>query len=413
MSENTLKATAMNRTKGLIFIVIAFVFFLGVTIGINFGIHCDQQFSLLAHSFRNGHLYFLDPITNCYDMTPHNGKYYWPLGPLPAVLLMPFQFAATQAGQFFYQGYLQPFLVIALLIIIFRIARRTGYGIEDSAYLAFGFAFATAFLGVGIWSSSHYSAQVLTCVLVFAAINEITGRNRPLLVGLFFGLILATRVTAALGFIWCIGESLLANSSRQDKLRWLIKATCPCLTVLALLLIYNYVRFGNAFDQGYAEQLISTHVTIARNIGLFSLSHLPGNLYYFLLSGPSPVLLDKESLVLTFPFVVANTRGMSIFVTSPCMLYMFALKYRDTSSRLLLLTSALIALPILLYYGVGYIQFGYRYSLDFLPFLYYLLIRNYHSQKGDLTSAFKAVILVSALCNLYLFAGCFVWQVAK
>jgi hypothetical protein len=35
-------------------------------------------------------------------------------------------------------------------------------------------------------------------------------------------------------------------------------------------------------------------------------------------------------------------------------------------------------------------------SLDFLPYLYYLLLRNYRQQRGDLTPGFKALILGSA-----------------
>jgi len=76
---------------------------------------------------------------------------------------------------------------------------------------------------------------------------------------------------------------------------------------------------------------------------------------------------------------------------------------------LILLTVILIALPILFYYGIGFRQFGYRYSLDFLPFLYYLFMRNRYEQRNRLTPGFKALVLASAVCNLYLFAGHFLW----
>jgi len=120
---------------------------------------------------------------------------------------------------------------------------------------------------------------------------------------------------------------------------------------------------------------------------------------------------DDVSPVLAFPYVVANPWGMSIWVTSPLFLYLLGLRHRDDRSLLLLLSSFVIAVPILLYYGIGFRQFGYRYSLDFLPFLYYLLLRNYRHQRGNLTAGFKAVVLLSALWNLYLFAGHFVWRV--
>jgi hypothetical protein len=244
-------------------------------------------------------------------------------------------------------------------------------------------------------------------VLIFASIAEIIGRRRPLIIGSLFALALATRVTAALGVFWCIGEVLCDSSSWRKKLRSLVAVGFPCFAVLALLLLYNYARFGNAFEQGYAAQIIPRHGSAARAIGLLSLRHIPGNLYYLLLAAPTTVSFDKVSAVLAFPFVAANRWGMSIFVTSPCLLYMFGLRYCDKTSCMLLLTVVVIALPILLYYGVGYFQFGYRYSLDFMPFLYFLLLRNYRLQRGDLTTGFKAVLIASAVWNLYLFAGCF------
>ena len=384
--------------------------FLSLVVVMNAMIRGEQQFAFLAQSFLHGDLDLVGPaLSNVADMTPHQGRYYWPLGPLPAILLMPFEFATAAFGAFFYQGYLQPFLAFALVAVVYRIARRIGYCSGDAGHLAFGFAFATAFLGVCLWSWSWYFSQVLTCLLVFAAIAEMTGRQRPFVIGTLFALTLATRATAALGLLWCIGETLSSRAPWREKLRSLAAMGLPCLVVLVSLLIYNYARFGNAFDQGYANQIIPPHAEAALDMGLLSFRHLPGNLYYLLLASPSPVKYGSESLVLAFPFLAANPWGMGLFVTSPCFLYLFGLKYRDATSRLLLLTVIVIALPILTYYGVGYRQFGYRYSLDFLPMLYYLLMRNYHEQRAELTSGFKVVLLVSATCNLYLFAGHFLW----
>ena len=297
-------------------------------------------------------------------------------------------------------------------MLIFRIARLTGYDAEDGAYLAFGFTFATAFIGVAIWPWSWYFSQVLTCVLVFGAIAETIGRRRPFVIGTLFALVLATRVTAALGVIWSIGEVLRTTVSRREKLRSIVSIGLPCLVALTLLLLYNHARFGDAFDQGYAKQLVLPHAAAARAQGMFSLHHLPGNLYHLLLASPVAVRRDNVSMMLTAPFVVANPWGMSIFLTSPCFLYLFGLRYPDATSRLLLLAVFVIALPILLYYGSGFRQFGYRYALDFAPFLYYLLLRNHRLQRGNLTPGFKVVLVISAIWNLYLFAGHFIWRAA-
>jgi hypothetical protein len=393
-------------------ILLTLVGFLGVTVFLNLRVHTEQQFAFLACSFLHGDLAFQEiPGNSWADTSPSDGHYYWPLGPLPAIVLMPFEFLASVFGVFFYQGYLQPFFDFAVLLIVYRIARVTGYEAKDSVYLAFGFAFATAFLGVGIWPWSWYFSQVIACVLVFATIAETIGRRRLWVLGILVALTLATRVTAALGVFWCIGEILRTSGPRRQKLGSLLAIAVPVLVVASLLLAYNHFRFGDAFDQGYTEQIIPPHAAAGRSLGIFSLQHIPGNLYALLLAPPTPVRRDDVSIVLAFPYVVANPWGMSFWVTSPLFIYLFGLRHRDGTSLLLLLSSFVIAVPILLYYGIGFRQFGYRYSLDFLPFLYYLLLRNYRQQRGDLTLTFKTVVLLSAMWNLYLFAGHFVWRI--
>ena len=402
----------MRKWVGWAVLLLALVAFAGVTVFLNLRLHSEQQFAFLARSFLHGDLAFQEAPGGIWDDTsPHAGRYYWPLGPLPAVVLMPFEFLASGLGIFFQQGYLQPLLVFAVLAIVYRIARITGYEAKDSAYLAFGFTFATAFLGVAMWPWSWYFSQVITCLLVFATIEETIGKRRPWMLGVLFGLVLATRATAAIGVLWCAGEILRTGDPGRKKLGSLAAIGVPVLVVLALLMAYNHARFDHAFDQGYAEQMIPPHAEVGRALGIFSMQHLSGNLYDLLLAAPIPVRRDAVSMVLAFPYVVANPWGMSLWVTSPMFLYLLGLRHRDDTSVLLLLTSLVIAVPILLYYGVGYRQFGYRYSLDFLPFLYYLLLRNYRQQRGDLTVGFKAVVLLSGMSNLYLFAGHFVWRV--
>jgi hypothetical protein len=398
----------MRLRPSRIVLIASTLAFLGIAVWWNLTVRSEQQFSFLAQSFRQGELAFLDRPGSWADATPYEGRYYWPLGPLPAIVLMPFGSVADSLGYFFYQGWLQPFLVIAVLSLVYVAARRVGHTRDDAGWLAFGFCFSTAFLGVAVWPWSWYFSQVLTCAILFAAIVEMAGRRRPWLLGSLFALALATRVTAAIGILWPAGAILSSSAPLRRKLASLVALSLPCVAVLGLLLLYNHARFGDAFEQGYAAQLIPSHAAAARAYGTFGLIHLPGNLYHLLLSAPLPVRRDQTSFVLGFPFVAANPWGMSVFVTSPCFFLLFGLRHRDATSRLLLLTVLTIAIPIVLYYGVGFRQFGYRYALDFLPFLYFLLLRNLWLERGGLADGVKALLLLSALFNLWLFAGHFV-----
>ena len=396
----------MRSSPFRLLLVAALVLFVGLGAWWNVTLHSEQQFSFLARSFIHGELAFTESPGSWADTSLYEGRHYWPLGPLPALILTPFVGIADAFGGFFYQGYLQPLLVLMVLALVWRIARREGYGREDAAWLAFGFTFATAFLGVAMWPWGWYFAQVVTTALLFTAIAETTGQRRSWIIGTLFALTLATRATAAIGILWPIGETLLSKSAWRVRLVALVGLAVPCLLVLCALLLYNDARFGNPFEQGYAFQLIPAHAVAARSYGIMSPVHVPGNLYYLLVSGPLPVLRDQTSNVLAPPFVALNPWGMSLFVTSPCFLWLVGLRLKDATTRVILVTIAAIAVPIVFYYGVGFRQFGYRYSLDFLPFLYLLLMRHRRLQ-GELGAGFKALLLGSASFNLYLFAGHF------
>lgn len=392
--------------------LLAVISFMCCALFFNVHVRGEQQFSYLARAFLQGHLGFQQmPAATWGDTTPANGRYYWPLGPFPAILLMPFVALAELANQFFYQGYLQPIILIVVLIAIIRICKRLGYEMEDSLYLAFGFAFSTAFLGVAMWPWSWYFSHVISCALCFGVILEMIQRRRPWVLGIYFALLLATRLPAALGIFWCVGEALLMHDSPRKKWKFIIPLIAPCLVMAAALMVYNDLRFANPFEQGYSAQLIPSSSDVRRAIGLVSFKHFPMNIYTLLLETPLAVRGSDGSL--TFPYFVSNPSGMSIWITSPLLLFLFSLRFRDRSSLLILTTCFLIALPVLGYYGVGDRQFGYRYSLDFLPFLYFVFLLNYRKQRGNLSRPVKFVVLLSGIFNLFLFLGNFVWRIGS
>ncbi|MEA3187718.1 MAG: hypothetical protein QOD99_1548 [Chthoniobacter sp.] len=401
--------TALHKPTGWV-LALACAGFLGLLFRLDFAVRGEEQFALLAHSFLCGRLAFTEPPGGTWeDTTPFAGAHYWPLGPAPALVLLPWQFLVEGGGVLFHQGWLQPFLVLGVMGAVFGTARQTGFGREDAGWLAFGFAFGTAFLGVALWPWSWYFSQVLACGLLWLAIWEMAGKRRPWVLGALFALVLATRATAALGLAWCAGEVLRSRGSPREKMMALAKLAAPCVAVAALLGWYNFARFGNPFEQGYSTQIVPAHAAAARDLGILSLRHLPGNLYRLVLAGPLPVRSPGAPTVLAFPFVAADPWGMSLWTTSPWLAALFFVKRWDATGRGLLATAGLIALPLLLYYGVGYRQFGYRYALDFLPLLVFALMRGIRGTEGGLTARMKTALLLTAVANLWLFAGHFLW----
>ena len=375
----------------------------GIILAFNWIYNSEQHFSLLALSFLHGKNYFTMFPSHTLDTVYANGLYYWPLGPIPAIVLMPFVFVFNLFGRDFYQGYLQTVLVFATFYVVYKIAQKIGYSIKDSWYLGFAFVFSSVFFGIAVLPWSWFFSQVLATLLLFVILYEYLTTRRLFLIGLYLALIILTRTSASLFGMFIVAAIVFDSGKKiRSKFLSLFALIIPVLLGLLVWGIYNYSRFGNIFDQGYTSQILFSKAFIkARNYGLFSLVHLPGNLYYFLLSTPLPVFRDNISHVLKFPYIQANPWGMSIFVTSPYFVYLFFLKYKDKLSKILIATSILIAIPLFLYYGVGYWQLGYRYSLDFLPLVFLLLIKNYKQQKVVLSKSFKFVILFSGLINAF------------
>lgn len=364
-----------------------------------------QQFSHLASSFLEGKLYFIGQSgTSWLDTALFNGHYYWPLGPLPALLLIPFVYLSNLMGAFFLQGYLQNILVMGVFFLCFQIAKKSGFLKNDALYIAFAFVFASQFIGVALFPYGWYFAHVVTVFFLFLSLSEYLGKKRYWLIGLFMGLVTLTRLTAAIGIVFFLLEILF--SSLRDEWKMKIKKIgqliIPLIIAVLLLGLYNYLRFGNFLEQGYSFQTLYGAAEIARGLGLMNIIHLPGNLYYAFLSMPLPVFRDAVSHVLQFPFLRDNPWGMSIFITSPFLIYMFFLDYKDRISKMLWGTIGLIAVSVFLYYGIGWIQFGYRYALDFMPFLFLLFFKNYREKFGGLSRGIKFLIVISALFNLYL-----------
>jgi hypothetical protein len=385
--------------KGIVIIVL----FLFVTLLLNFLQRGDSHFTYLAEAFIGGKTYFLDNRLPLDDTVFFANHQYWPLGPFPAVFILPGVLLFNVFGGVFYQGCLQFFLIWISFILIYKISLRIGYTKKESMYTAIAFCFASPFLGVALVPASWYFAQVITVFLLFLIIYEHLNKQRIWLVGVLYSLVLATRATAFLSIIFFVIYLLSSNrKSVQQKAVSVFRLLAPSLFVLGFLLVYNLTRFGNIFEQGYNYQNIHPQLVALRDIGLFNMRHVPSNLYYLLAKFPEPVNATGNFLSFKFPFVTPNVWGMSIFVTSPYFLALFILDYKDKISKAILIACLAVLVPILFYYGIGFMQYGYRYALDFLPFLYYLLLRNYQLKYKKLPAKVGLFVTVLVLVNIYL-----------
>jgi hypothetical protein len=252
-------------------------------------------------------------------------------------------------------------------------------------------------------SSSWLFAQVLTTFLLFWALYEYFTRKRWWLIGVICGLVLLTRATA-IPLIIFFALEVWQNTPDKQKLKRLVQLCMPVVVAGALIGLYNYLRFQSPFNGGYAYQVLHASSAEARSLGEFSLVHIPTNFYSAVLSAPITVARTTTSWTLKFPYIKNNLYGMSIFVTSPYLLSLFFHKWSsfDSRARHLLAASLIGALFVFSYFGIGLQQFGYRYSLDFLPGLFVLFMIMYRKNHQRLSGGMKTVLIVSGALNFYL-----------
>ena len=114
-------------------------------------------------------------------------------------------------------------------------------------------------------------------------------------------------------------------------------------------------------NPGYALATLPEWLERQRELGLFSLAHVPMNIDYFLLHLPRPVA--------GWPFLKPDGLGMSVLITSPGLLFAVRADWRRSTTWWLAAAAGAVLVPTLLYYGGGWLQYGYRYFLDSVPFV--------------------------------------------
>jgi hypothetical protein len=376
----------------------------------------DYHFYFLAQSLIQGRFDFIslpmtiDGLQNINDVVIWGDRFYWALGPLPILLFVPLaiinqyvpvepQIASSivHVPAIFLAGY-------AAYIAM----RAIGIDRTSRYYLTMAWMLSTPMLGM-VSPSGYYLSHIIVSVGIFTALAlYFREKKRWLSIGMIFAAIAATRITAASGILVFVYFALrIYRHSPRLQAQSLVRLLLPlCITLIALS-GYNFARFSNPWETGYnQQQLTIPDLFYAREVGIVHAKHLPSNIYHFLLRSPEPVTNSTSNGVLEFPFIRASWWGMGIFFMAPYLLSLFFYPKNNWHIRILLLGSGIVAIPIFLYYGIGYIQFGYRYSLDFLPYAFTafgLTLLGARPANSALSNQMKAVIILSCIWCAYLY----------
>lgn len=331
----------------------------------------DKHFSLQALAFIKNDL-FLDPINLPRgDIADYRARQYLFYGPMPAIMLVP---AVYIWGKNFPQITLSIISLIVTYISIAALAKKLLGRLTDALWIANFFVFGTVLYFAGLVNISAFIVQtVATMFLVLALLEYFTAR-RWFILGILVAAAGLTRINLYLAAIFFVLEIIRMRNKIPFKLS-LVSFFLPIIFSLLLWGTYNYRRFQSVFETGYRYNISLQNWPNAAQMkyGLFSLQYVPTNLYSMLGRGPVPILEEGGGFILKYPYFKADGWGMAIWVTSPLFVYLFRLR-KEKYTLAAVLTILVLAIPSLLYFGVGFSQFGYRYSLDFLPFLLLILL---------------------------------------
>lgn len=364
------------------------------------GISDNAHFVYLAQSFLHGQLSLVDgkpPGDN--DWALYQGHWYVAFPPFPAVVIAPLVavFGVAVWDRLFWAvlAGLAPALLYALLRRLREQHDSQRTPREDLALVAL-FAFGSPYYYTAVQGTVWFAAHVVACALIAVYLLATFGltapalRGRaaigpaaPVLAGSALGLAFLTRpTTVLLGLFfaqqWFVasqraveasegGEGLRAQLRRIELRRALITLAwfaLPLLIVGGVYLWMNAARFGDPFEVGYAYLRIRWAKRI-ETWGLFNYHYLGRNLAVFLASLP---WLSADP-----PYLKISRHGLAIWVTTPALLLVLWPKRVTGAMKALAWAAGAVALANLCYQNSGWIQFGYRFSLDYSLVLFVLL----------------------------------------
>jgi len=324
-------------------------------------------FDQLADAFLHGRLDLVAPSATI-DLIQRGGRWFVPFPPLPALLLLPWTAIAgvARVNTVVFAAAMGA-LNVALMYLLIRALAARGWsrlGRDGALWLTLLFGLGSVHWFGATLGSVWYVSQTCTVTFLVLAAWLAVARGSALAAGCALALAMLGRPHVALCLPLLLG--IAAQGRAGSWKRWGMRATVPMIVSLAALMAYNVARFGNAFDFGYRGAEV--HPTLVQNLatyGQFNLRYVPQNLWTMLLA--MPVWVPEIGALLP------NPEGMSLLVTTPALIYLVRARQKMPLVAGAWAAIGLLLVPLLTYYNTGWVQFGYRFSLDFMTPIMVLL----------------------------------------
>ncbi|MDH5672089.1 MAG: hypothetical protein OEZ06_08065 [Myxococcales bacterium] len=349
------------------------------------GVSSDAHFLYLAESFLHGQLHLVaDAPPHQNDWARYDGRWYVSFPPFPALLVTPLValFGVAAWDRLFWAVFAG--LGPALLFVLLRHLRESGHSPRsqrEDLLLTALFAFGSVYYYTAVQGTVWHAAHVVACPLIALYLLWAVDARRPLLAGLALGLAFMTRpTTLLLGLVFAFealrksarasdvapgpGPRVLAQLDLRGLLSRVALFALPLLFIGAVAMVLNYARFDNPFEFGHSHLKIRWRARID-TWGLFNYHYLSRNLAVMLASLPW--------LKAGAPYVEIGRHGIALWCTTPQLLWLLWPQRSSPLLRALAVGAGAVALLDLCYQNSGWIQFGYRFSLDYAVVLFAML----------------------------------------
>jgi hypothetical protein len=368
------------------------------------GTFYDYTFRVAENLLRGGAGFSEKPPAWLNEFVPFDGFWYsvFPFGAV--VTMIPFALlktvgAVTDMPSAFVAALCAGISCLFMLLI----ARGYGLGRGRSILMTLAMLF-----GTWTWTNVTFGGA-WQLALGFAMVGELGAiyftliDRRPLIAGAFFALAFGNRteilLTAPILLIFLNrGDAETQNEegsanqptklrsvnhAPQEKLTPHIRdsavnifrnwrtSVCFCAIPFVLgvaTLVYNYVRFDSFADFGYAR-IPGVLNEPWYNHGIFSPYYIPRQMWEMLFK----VWEFRPGFSLPMP----NPFSSSVLISSPFLLFVFRFGARDRMVKYVCWAAvAVICLLLWMHGNSGGWQFGYRYAIAILPFLFVIMLEN-------------------------------------
>ncbi len=378
--------------------------------------------------------YFQDVLPVVERDEDTQGRGLIPFPPLPAVVLLPFvaAFGLTTNAQLI-AAVLGALVVGAAYWLLGLLPIRPAARLVTTVFFALGTVFWYASMLGQTWYIAHVVAVGLSLLAVGVALaadpaaavgDEPDAWAAPratwsldgqqVLAGFLLGLAATARLTVAFGLPF-----LVLVGGGGTWLRRGASAAIGMAIPIGSLLLYNLVSSGSVFHPAYQylyEQEATYYPAMFPYLN-YNLEwaiedprYIPQNLALML--GGLPEILppcDPADAARSIGFDEAcpvlrpRADGMSLLLSSPA--YLLAIPALSLYGRSRLVTGAVIAIGLivlvnLMHFSQGWVQFGYRFSNDFVVFALPLVALGIE-RLGGLRAVVVALVAVSIAVNLW------------